>query len=124
MKELKDWEEVFCIAYSKHGNATQAYHKAKPLTTYDTCRTSGSLTYAKLHIKERIQFLIDEFAANVHQSKESTINDLIRSAEEAKAAGQFSAYAKIRDMIIKMCGFYAPEKVEVESKTYTIGFGE
>tara|TARA_R110001599_G_scaffold59428_2_gene165088 strand:- start:813 stop:1190 length:378 start_codon:yes stop_codon:yes gene_type:complete len=122
MKELEAWQKVFCQQYTIHGNATQAYHFARPEATYGSCRTASSKLLAKDNIKEEIDFLKDEFATSVHQTKESTIRDLIRAAEEAKADGQFTAYFKARDMIIKMCGFYAPEKVEVESTTYSIGF--
>ena len=122
MDDLKPWHEVFCQQYAKHGNATQAYHFAKPDVKYNTAKTNGSQLLSKTNISERIEFLKDEFSTSVHQTKESTIRDLIGAAEEAKADGQFTAYFKARDMIIKMCGFYAPEKVEVESTTYSIGF--
>jgi hypothetical protein len=104
--------DKFCQHYAEYGNATQAYLFAFPNVKYGTAKTEGNELLTKPDIKEKIDQLKEEFAVEYRQTKEGTIRDLIQTAEEAKAQGQFSAYAKLRDMIIKMCGFYEPEKIE------------
>lgn len=107
--------EKFCQHYSEYGNATQAYLFAWPNVKYGTAKTEGSEMLTKPDIAERIDQLKEEFAVQYKQTKEGTIRDLIQSAEEAKTAGQFSAYAKLREMIIKMCGLSEPSKIDVTS---------
>lgn len=108
--------EKFCQHYSEYGNATQAYLYAFPSVTYKSARELGSNLLTNIDIAERIDCLKEEFAVQYNQTKEGTIRDLIQSAEEAKAQGQFTAYAKLREMIIKMTGFYMAEKVDVTSQ--------
>ncbi len=103
--------EKFCQHYTEYGNATQAYLFAWPKVAYGTARTEGSEMLTKPDIMSRIEQLKEEFAVQYNQTKDGTIRDLIETAEQAKAQGQFSAYAKLRDMIIKMTGFYEPEKI-------------
>lgn len=107
--------EAFCQHYAEFGNATQAYLHAFPSVKYNTAKAEGPRLTAIPSIIERIEHIKEEFAVSVQQSKEKTIQALILSGEEAKKAGQFSAYAKLRDMIIKMCGFYEPDKVDITS---------
>lgn len=118
---MKPAHEKFCQHYAEYGNATQSFLFAFPKVTYGTAKAEGSKLLAKVDIKEKIEQLKEEFAVEYNQTKDGTIRDLIQTAEEAKAKGQFSAYAKLREMIIKMCGFYEPEKVEVKAE-WTIGF--
>ncbi len=113
--------EKFCQHYSEYGNATQAFLFAWPKVTYNTAKAHGYELLQNVAIKERIEQLKEEFAVEYKQTKDGTIRDLIQTAEEAKAQGQFSAYAKLREMIIRMCGFYEPDKLEVKSE-WTIGF--
>ena len=114
--------EAFCQHYAEHGNATMAYLFAYPKVTYGTAKTEGCKLLTIPNIEERVTHLKEEFAVSIQQTKERTVEALISSAEEAKIAGQFAAYAKMRDMIIKMCGFYEPEKVQVETKIWNVGF--
>lgn len=107
--------EVFCQHYAEHGNATMAYLQSHPNVKYNTAKADGPKLTAIPSIQERIEQIKEEFALSVQQSKEKTIQALIQSGEEAKLAGQFSAYAKLRDMVIKMCGFYEPDRVDITS---------
>jgi phage terminase small subunit len=110
-------DEKFCEHYFEYGNQTQAAlfafgdKRVDPKgITYETAKNKGSEMMTYPHILEYIEQLKEEFSAQFKQNKEKTVRDLITSAEEAKKAGQFVAYAKIRDMVIKMEGFYEPEK--------------
>jgi len=114
--------DKFCQHYAEYGNATQAYLFAFPKVTYGSARELGARMLSVDEIAEKIEQIKEEFAVEYKQSKDGTIRDLINSAEEAKAQGQFSAYAKLREMIIKMCGFYAPEKSEITHKGITINY--
>ena len=105
--------EKFCQHYAEYANATQAYLFAFPNIKYSTAGTEGLRLLKNPAIKERIEQLQDEFRTQYKQTKEGTIRDLINAAEEAKKAFQFPAYAKLREMVIKMCGFYEPDKIEV-----------
>ena len=114
--------EKFCQHYAEYSNATQAYLFAFSKVTYKSARELGSNLLTNVDIKERIEQLKEEFAVEYNQTKDGTIRDLIQTAEEAKAQGQFSAYAKLREMIIKMCGFYEAEKQEITHKGLTINY--
>lgn len=113
--------EAFCQHYAEYGNATQAYLHAFPKVKYGSAKVEGCKLLTIPNISERIEAIKEQFAVSIQQSKERTVEALIKSGEEAKKAGQFSAYAKLRDMVIKLCGFYEPEKVQVDHK-YNIGF--
>ena len=105
--------EKFCQHYAEYGNATQAYLFAWPKVAYSSAKSEGCEMAAKPYIKERIEQIKEEFAVQYNQTKAGTVRDLINAAEEATAMGQFPAYAKLREMVIKMCGFYEPDKIEV-----------
>jgi hypothetical protein len=107
--------ERYCQHYSEYGNSTQAFLYAWPNSTYNTAKTEGPKLLQNLAVSERVEHLKEEFAVQYSQTREGTTRDLINAAEEAKKAGQFSAYAKLRDMVIKMCGFYSPDKIEHSS---------
>lgn len=115
-------EERFCNEYALTSNATQSYLKANPNVTYDTAKTLGSRLFTKVYISERIAQIKEADAVQWNQTKDGTIKDLINTAEEAKAAGQFSAYAKLREMVIKIVGFYEPEKIDVRSQQTIINY--
>ncbi len=114
--------EAFCQHYAEYSNATQAYLQAYPNCKYGSAKTLGPRLLENIDIIERITHIKEEFAVSVQQTKERTVEALIMSAEEAKQAGQFSAYAKMRDMIIKMCGFYEPEKQEIKHSGFVFNY--
>lgn len=112
--------EKFCVHYSEYGNATVAYLYAfgskadgdKNGVVYSTAKSEGPKLLQNTAILERIEQLKEEFATQFKQTKENTVRDLMMAAEEAKAQGQFSAYAKLRDMVIRIHGLYEPDKFE------------
>jgi len=112
--------EKYCQHYAEYGNATVAYLYAfgskadgnKNGVAYSTAKSEGSKLLTNPNILERIEQLKEEFSAQFKQTKENTVRDLVQSAEEAKAQGQFSAYAKLRDMVIRLYGLYEPDKYE------------
>lgn len=114
--------DKFCEYYAEHGNATMAYLHANPKVKYNTAKTNGTELLTITDIIDRVDQIKEVTALKYNQTKESTIRDLIASAEEAKEAGQFAAYSKMREMIIKMCGFYTPKKVDVTSNGESIVF--
>ena len=115
-------DERFCNEYALTSNATQSYLKAHVNASYNTARTEGSRLLAKPSIGERIAQIKEADAVQWKQTKDGTIKDLINTAEEAKEAGQFSAYAKMREMVIKIVGFYEPEKIDVRSQQTVINY--
>ena len=105
----------FCEHYAEYSNATQAYLFAFPGTKYGSAKTLGSALLTNVDISEKIAELKEEFECQFRQDKDRTIRDLILSAEEAKAIGEWATYTKLRDMIAKMSGFYET-KVDITSK--------
>lgn len=102
----------FCEHYCEYDNMTMAYLFAYPGTAYGTAKSEGSKLMTNHNIIERVEQLKEEFATQFNQTKEKTTRDLIMAAEEAKTMGQFASYATLRNMIIKMCGFYAPTEIK------------
>ena len=98
--------EKFCQHYSEYGNMRQAFMYAWPETKFSSAGQAASMLMKKDEITDRIQQLREEVQVEFNQTKDGTIKDLIRSAEEAKKAFQFAAYAKLREMVIELCGLY------------------
>ncbi len=111
-KPMKPEWVKFCTHYVEYGNATQSYLYAYPNSSYAAARTDGSRLLTNADIAEYVEQLTEEFNTQYKQDKRKTVRDLIQAAEEAKAMAQFPAYAKLREMIIKMEGFYEPDKIE------------
>lgn len=103
----------FCQHYSEYQSATQAYLFAFKNVGYNTAKTEGCKLLKIDEIQEEIEKLQEEFRVQYKQTREGTIRDLIVSAEEAKAMGQFAAYAKLREMVIRMTGYFEADKVDV-----------
>lgn len=99
------WDK-FARHYAEFGIATQAYLHAYPNVTYGTAGTNGSKLLENTEIQEKIKLAKEELAVAAMRSRERTIADLLQSAEEAKEAGQFNAYGKLHDMVIRLLGFY------------------
>ncbi len=114
-KILKPQHNKFAEHYAEHGNATLAYMFAFPNTTYASARVLGSNLLTNLNIQDIIEHKKQEFNSQYMLSKEQTVRDLIDSAEEAKQFGQFAAYAKIREMVIKIQGLYPDPKLDITS---------
>lgn len=104
--------EKFCMHFQEYGNATQAFLFAWPKVQYTSAKTEGPKLLANPFIKERIEQLQEEFITQYKQDKQKTVRDLIVAAEEFKRMGDNPSYIKARDMVVKMSGFYAPDKVE------------
>lgn len=104
--------ERFCQAYADTGNATYSYGQAFSGSAYGTCRTEGSAMLTKPDIKERIEQLVEEYKVKYDYDKDKTVRELIIAAEEARAQMQWAPFAKLREMVIKMRGYYEAEKVE------------
>lgn len=104
--------EKFCQFYSEFGNGRQAFMYAWPETKFSSAGELSSKILKKVEILERIEQIKEEFKTKYHQDKDKTIRDLIDSAEQAKEQMAWTTYAKLREMVIKMKGFYEPEKIE------------
>lgn len=115
--------EKFAAHYAMNGNGTQAYLSVYPTAGYDTARTEGSRMLARPSVKEFIENYKERFIIEYMQTKEQTINDIKQTAEEAKAVGNYNAYAKLRDMIIKLLGHYEPDKLQVIGEI-EVNFGD
>lgn len=113
MKNLSPAQIKFCQKYIDTSNATISWMHSHPDANYSTAKSEGCKILNNPDVKSYIDQLKEEMATTFKQTKDGTIKDLIISAEEAKEAKQFSAYAKIREMIIKMVGFYEPDKLDV-----------
>ena len=105
-------QEKFATHYAEFSNATRAYLYANPKAAYSTARVEGCKYLAHPNIAQLIESKQAEFNEKFMHSKEKTIQELIQTAEQAKKANQFGAYGKLREMVIKICGFYEPEKIE------------
>lgn len=116
--------EKFCQHYSQYGNATQAYIHAFPGSTYGSSRELGSNLLTNVDIKEKIEQLKEATALVAKQTAEQTVNELLVAAEEAKAQMQWGAYAKLREMVIKLCGLNPIEKQEITLKQEQPLFGK
>lgn len=103
---------AFCEHYSTYGNAAQAYIHAHPKVKYSTARTEGPRQLQNQDIKEYVDYLVELNSNEFQQTKDKFILDTFKAAEQAKEAGQFMAYGKIREQIIKMLGWNEPDKVE------------
>lgn len=120
MPELEnEHHELFCNYYVNSGNQVKSYMQVFTGCTYDSAKSQGHMLYKRPEIKARVAELKDEITAELKeqykQTREQTIKDLLTASEEAKAAGAFAAYAKLREMIIRMCGFYAPDEVNINN---------
>lgn len=120
-KPLSEKHEKFCQIYCEIMNGTQAYLVVYPKAAYHSASANASRLLKVEKIKVRIAEIQEKFAANTKQDKDKTISDLLKVSEEARMEGRFNDYAKLREMVVKMCGFYEPEKVEVK-QTWDIDF--
>lgn len=103
----------FAQHYAENGNATRAYLFAYgPNITYGTARELGSRLLTNIDVQLLIEQYKEELAMKFDVTKEKMVKELTETAEQAKRDGQLQAYAKLKEMIIKMFGFYAPDKVE------------
>ena len=98
--------------YVKYGNARAAYQHAYPTAAYSTAKSDGSRLMNSPLFKEEIQRQREEIAIAEHVSKTDVVRELTTVAEEARLAGKYDAYAKMKDMVIKMFGFYEPDKIQ------------
>jgi len=121
-KPLSAKHEKFCIEYCKLLHANLAYCAVYPNSAYNSSFGNSSRLLKKPRIQERIAEIQEKFAATVKQDKNKTVSDLLETAEQARADGRYGDYAKLRDMVIKMCGFYEAEKVDVDIKGFTLNY--
>ena len=122
-KPLSTRHEKFCNVYCELLNGTQSYLSVYPNATYGSAAANASRLLKVDNVKERIAEIQERFAVRTKQDKNKTVRDLLIVAEEARLGERYGEYAKLRDMVIKLCGFYEPEKVEVK-QSWSIGFGE
>lgn len=111
-KSLTPEEEKFCRHYADYGNGRQAFMYAWPKSNFNSASELASRLLKRVEIDARIQQHREEVAVQFNQTKDGTIRELIIAAEEAKKAFQFGAYASIRNMVIKLLGYYEPDKHE------------
>ena len=107
--------EKFCSMYADTGNATGSYLYAFSGVTYGSARELGSKLLTNIDIKNLIDIYKEENKIKYDFDKEKTERDLIQTAEEAKRLGQFQAYAKLREMVIKIRGYYAKNEIDITS---------
>jgi hypothetical protein len=105
----------FIDYYIKHSNGTQAYLNSNPNVTYKSAKELASRLLKQPLIIERVEQEQERLALIYDISKESIIRELTDTAEEAKNLGRYGEYSKMKDMIIKMFGFYESTKVDVTS---------
>lgn len=114
--------EKFCQVYCEIMNGTQAYLSVYPNAAYASASANACRLLKVEKIKVRILELQESLAAHSKQDKNRTIVELLKVSEEARAEGKYNEYARLRDMVVKMVGYYEPEKLEVK-QTWNIGFG-
>lgn len=102
----------FAQHYAENGNATQAYLFAFPGVAYTSAKTEGQRLLTYPFIIDQIEQYKEELSIKFDVTKEKMMKELTEVAEEARISGNLNAFSKMKEMIIKMCGLYAPEKVE------------
>lgn len=107
--------EKFAQHYSVYGNSTRAYMQAYPNVAYGTAKTEGSRLLTNVHIQELIQKYKEEFNEKYMHSKEVMIKELENTANEAKALGNYQAYLKAKEMIIKLLDINPQSKLDITS---------
>lgn len=112
--------EKFCQHYSEYDCARQAFMYAWPQTKFSSAGELASRMLKNVEILERIEHIKEEFAVQYRQTREGNVRDLINTAEEAKAQGQYSAYAKLREMVLRMAGLQDPIKEDNSKDDKTI----
>jgi len=112
LKSLNDNHIRFIEHYIMYGNATQAYLVAYPNTTYTSAKADGWMLLQEPLIKDELEDRREKLAIANQITKTDIINELVDSAYLAKSDGKYNDYAKMKDMIIKMFGYYEADKVE------------
>lgn len=119
---LKASHEKFAQVYCKMLNGTQAYLDIYPNCSYNSAAANSSRLLKREDVKERIRETQERFTVRTKQDKNKTVEELLVAAEEAREDKNFAAYAKIRDMIIKLCGLYEAKKMDVDVKGFTLNY--
>lgn len=113
MKQLSTIQLKFILHYVEYGNATQAYLQATPNPiTYASAKQQGYMMLKDPEVIEAIEQKKEELSLQASISKEKMVRELTFTAEQAKNVGDFKAYANMKNMIIKMFGYYEPEKIQ------------
>lgn len=114
-------QDMFAKHYATYGVGVHAYLSAFEGVSYEVAKTEASKLLTNPHIKDLVQRYKADLAVKFDVTKEKMVRDLTETAELAKENKQFIAYAKMKDQIIKMFGFYAPDKIEqTTNQTITV----
>lgn len=102
----------FAQHYAEKGNATQAYLFAYgPDITYGSARELGSNLLTNVDVQALIEQYKEELAMKFSVSRESLVKDLLE-IKDAQKTDNAQAAIKAIEVISKMLGYNAPDKIE------------
>ena len=115
--------DLFVNEYINNGfNAGLAYLK------YHKCSKRASIQYGyqwlqNPYIHNKIQEYKDKLLSKYEVNREVLLMDLMTIKQEALESKKYSDAIKAIDLMTKMLGLQAPQKLEVESRVIQISFG-
>lgn len=103
----------FCEEYLRNGlNATQAYIKTYPDSSYDAAKSSAALLLTNPNIRKYIADKREESSKSLKISKEMLIQDLL-DIKNANLGGKSSLAIRAIEVINRMQGYNEPEKSDI-----------
>lgn len=90
---LSDEHDMFCKEYITDFNATQAYLRVHPETSYNSARVLACRLLARVNVQERVQELMQERSERLQISADDVVKEL---KEIASAEVEITAKEKMR----------------------------
>lgn len=114
-------QEAFCMAYAKHGNATQAYKDAGySAKTEKAAGASAARLLRNVSIQERLQEIRQKIESEKimgPKEMQQRLTEIIRQTarDPDDNAPTYADALKAADMLNRMQGAYAADKLEVNA---------
>lgn len=110
---MNQQHQQFINEYFANGmNATKAYIKVYPNSTYKSANSNAS----RLLVNDSIQIAIQNKFNELQTNTNTTINNIIRRlwllADECEQTNDRTNQLKALDQLAKMIGAYAPKRIE------------
>ena len=78
--KLTEKEIIFCREYIYDWNATRAYQKAYPKSSYDTAKVNGCKALTKTNIQEEVKRVQEDLEKNAGISRQKVLEEYIKIA--------------------------------------------
>ena len=116
--------DLFISEYLKNGlNATEAYQKLHPTASRRNSMIYGYKWLKKEYVIKKLEKEQKKLMDKYEISREVLLNDLMVIKDEAFKNKKYNESIKAIELITKMLGLQAPQKMEVESKIIQVVFG-